>query len=417
MYTQGLDQAGKNEAGNKDQETAERLKAFQARIDAEEKIEAKDWMPEAYRRTLVRQISQHAHSEIIGMQPEGNWLTRAPSLKRKAILLAKVQDEAGHGLYLYSAAETLGVSRDQMVADLLSGKAKYSSIFNYPTLSWADIGAIGWLVDGAAIMNQIPLCRCSYGPYARAMVRVCKEESFHQRQGFEIMLTLCRGTEEQKAMAQDALNRFWWPSLMMFGPNDSNSTHSAQSMAWKIKRFSNDELRQKFVDITVRQADFLGLKVPDDKLTSTGRSSSMFLPETGHAIPSAWGNAAKLTRTAPGFAKPRGRMPINGRRRQPPEERIMSEQVWPLYEVFIRTRGGLSHRHAGSVHAADDQMALDHARDTYTRRNEGVSLWVVRSDRIVASDPAETSAFFEPAEDKIYRHPTFYDIPDGVENL
>ncbi|MGB5331714.1 MAG: 1,2-phenylacetyl-CoA epoxidase subunit PaaA [Woeseiaceae bacterium] len=274
MYTQGLDQAGKNEAGSKDQETAGQLEAFQARIDAEEKIEAKDWMPEAYRRTLVRQISQHAHSEIIGMQPEGNWLTRAPSLKRKAILLAKVQDEAGHGLYLYSAAETLGVSRDQMVADLLSGKAKYSSIFNYPTLSWADIGAIGWLVDGAAIMNQVPLCRCSYGPYARAMVRVCKEESFHQRQGFEIMLTLCRGTDEQKAMAQDALNRFWWPSLMMFGPNDSNSTHSAQSMAWKIKRFSNDELRQKFVDITVRQADFLGLTVPDDKMT--------FNEETGH---------------------------------------------------------------------------------------------------------------------------------------
>ena len=274
MYTQGLDQAGKSEPGSEDQETAEQLEAFRARIDAEEKIEAKDWMPEAYRRTLIRQISQHAHSEIIGMQPEGNWLTRAPSLKRKAILLAKVQDEAGHGLYLYSAAETLGVSRDQMVADLLSGKAKYSSIFNYPTLSWADIGAIGWLVDGAAIMNQIPLCRCSYGPYARAMVRVCKEESFHQRQGFEIMLTLCRGTDEQKAMAQDALNRFWWPSLMMFGPNDSNSTHSAQSMAWKIKRFSNDELRQKFVDITVRQADFLGLKVPDDKLTLN--------EETGH---------------------------------------------------------------------------------------------------------------------------------------
>jgi ring-1,2-phenylacetyl-CoA epoxidase subunit PaaA len=200
------------------------------------------------------------------MQPEGNWLTRAPTLKRKAILLAKVQDEAGHGLYLYSAAETLGVSRDQMVADLLSGKAKYSSIFNYPTLSWADIGAIGWLVDGAAIMNQIPLCRCSYGPYSRAMIRVCKEESFHQRKGYEIMLTLCRGSAEQKAMAQDALNRFWWPSLMMFGPNDADSLHSAQSMAWKIKRFSNDELRQKFIDVTVPQAEFLGLTVPDDKL-------------------------------------------------------------------------------------------------------------------------------------------------------
>ena len=266
MYTQGLDQAGKAATEQRVEETPEQLAAFQARIDAEEKIEAKDWMPEAYRRTLVRQISQHAHSEIIGMQPEGNWLTRAPSLKRKAILLAKVQDEAGHGLYLYSAAETLGVSRDSMVADLLSGKAKYSSIFNYPTLTWADIGAIGWLVDGAEIMNQIPLCRCSYGPYARAMVRICKEESFHQRQGFEIMLTLCGGSDEQRAMAQDALNRFWWPSLMMFGPNDANSSHSAQSMAWKIKRFSNDELRQKFVDVTVQQAEFLGLDVPDDAL-------------------------------------------------------------------------------------------------------------------------------------------------------
>ena len=272
MYTQGLDQAGTDEQVAV--ETDELLSAFQERIDAEEKIEPKDWMPEAYRRTLIRQISQHAHSEIIGMQPEGNWLTRAPSLKRKAILLAKVQDEAGHGLYLYSAAETLGISRAQMVADLLSGKAKYSSIFNYPTLTWADIGAIGWLVDGAAIMNQIPLCRCSYGPYARAMVRVCKEESFHQRQGFDIMHTLCRGSDEQKAMAQGALNRWWWPSLMMFGPNDSESKHSAQSMAWKIKRFSNDELRQKFVDATVQQADFLGLRVPDDELR--------FDEESGH---------------------------------------------------------------------------------------------------------------------------------------
>ena len=274
MYTQGLDQPGKGDSGAPGEETAAQLAAFQARIDAEEKIEAKDWMPEAYRRTLIRQISQHAHSEIIGMQPEGNWLTRAPTLKRKAILLAKVQDEAGHGLYLYSAAETLGVSRDQMVADLLSGKAKYSSIFNYPTLTWADVGAIGWLVDGAAIMNQIPLCRCSYGPYSRAMIRVCKEESFHQRQGYEIMLTLCRGTDEQKAMAQDALNRFWWPSLMMFGPNDATSEHSAQSMKWKIKRFSNDELRQKFIDVTVPQAEFLGLTIPDEKLR--------FNEETGH---------------------------------------------------------------------------------------------------------------------------------------
>ncbi|MCH7982294.1 MAG: 1,2-phenylacetyl-CoA epoxidase subunit A [Proteobacteria bacterium] len=274
MYTQGLDQKEQSTQQSAELEDAAQLEAFMQRVDEEEKIEAKDWMPEGYRRTLVRQISQHAHSEIIGMQPEGNWLTRAPSLKRKAILLAKVQDEAGHGLYLYGAAETLGVSRDQMVANLLSGKAKYSSIFNYPTLTWADIGTVGWLVDGAAIMNQIPLCRCSYGPYARAMVRVCKEESFHQRQGFEIMLVLSRGTDAQKAMAQDALNRWWWPALMMFGPSDKDSKHSAQSMAWKIKRFSNDELRQKFIDATVPQAEFLGLRVPDDDLK--------FNEDTGH---------------------------------------------------------------------------------------------------------------------------------------
>jgi ring-1,2-phenylacetyl-CoA epoxidase subunit PaaA len=239
---------------------------FDAKVAAETKVEPNDWMPEAYRKTLVRQISQHAHSEIIGMQPEGNWLTRAPSLKRKTVLLAKVQDEAGHGLYLYSAAETLGTSREEMVDQLLEGRAKYSSIFNYPTLTWADIGAIGWLVDGAAIMNQVPLCRCSYGPYARAMTRICKEESFHQRQGFDILVTLCRGTDAQKAMAQDALDRWWWPSLMMFGPNDDASPNSAQSMAWRIKRFSNDELRQRFVDATVPQAQFLGLTVPDPEL-------------------------------------------------------------------------------------------------------------------------------------------------------
>ena len=239
---------------------------FESYVASDKKIEPKDWMPDAYRKTLIRQISQHAHSEIVGMLPEGNWITRAPSLKRKAILLAKVQDEAGHGLYLYSAAETLGVSRDQMLDDLHSGKAKYSSIFNYPTLTWADIGAIGWLVDGAAIMNQVPLCKCSYGPYARAMVRVCKEESFHQRQGFQIMLTMAEGTPEQKAMAQDAFNRWWWPSLMMFGPSDADSPHSGQSMKWNIKRFSNDELRQRFVDMTVPQAELLGLTVPDQDL-------------------------------------------------------------------------------------------------------------------------------------------------------
>ena len=239
---------------------------FAARIAADERIEPKDWMPEDYRRNLIRQISQHAHSEVIGMQPEGAWITRAPSLKRKTILLAKVQDEGGHGLYLYSAAETLGTSREEMVAALQSGRAKYASIFNYPCLSWADVGAIGWLVDGAAIVNQISLQQTSYGPYARAMVRICKEESFHQRQGYDIMLSLCRGTSEQKAMAQDALDRWWWPSLMMFGPHDGDSAHSSRSMAWKIKRQSNDELRQKFVDQTVPQAEFLGIRIPDPQL-------------------------------------------------------------------------------------------------------------------------------------------------------
>jgi ring-1,2-phenylacetyl-CoA epoxidase subunit PaaA len=248
------------------------LERFEAYVAAEGKVESDTWMPDAYRNTLVRQISQHAHSEIIGMQPEGNWLTRAPSLQRKAILLAKVQDEAGHGLYLYAAAETLGASRDDMVDALLAGTAKYSSIFNYPTPTWADIGAIGWLVDGAAIMNQVPLCRCSYGPYARAMKRICKEESFHQRQGFDILLTLCRGTDAQRAMAQDALDRWWWPSLMMFGPHDADSPHSATSMRWRIKRFSNDELRQRFVDVTAPQASYLGLRIPDDDLAYDERT-------------------------------------------------------------------------------------------------------------------------------------------------
>jgi ring-1,2-phenylacetyl-CoA epoxidase subunit PaaA len=239
---------------------------FQSFVDTENKVEAKDWMPDGYRKTLVRQIAQHAHSEIVGMLPEGNWITRAPSLRRKAILIAKVQDEAGHGLYLYSAAETLGVDRDKLIDELNTGKAKYSSIFNYPTLSWADIGAIGWLVDGAAIVNQVSLQRTSYGPYSRAMIRICKEESFHQRQGYEIMIALAKGTPAQKKMAQDALNRWWWPSLMMFGPSDKESAHSAQNMAWKIKRHSNDELRQKFVDMSVPQTEFLGLTLPDPHL-------------------------------------------------------------------------------------------------------------------------------------------------------
>jgi ring-1,2-phenylacetyl-CoA epoxidase subunit PaaA len=262
MYTTELQKSAKIAST----EDPEKLAAFEARVAADEFIEPKDWMPEAYRRTLTRQISQHAHSEIVGMLPEGNWISRAPSLRRKAILLAKVQDEAGHGLYLYSAAETLGTSREAMIEALHSGKAKYSTIFNYPTLTWADIGAIGWLVDGAAIMNQVPLQRTSYGPYARAMVRVCKEESFHQRQGYEIMMHLAAGTADQKRMAQDALNRWWWPSLMMFGPPDADSPNTAQSMRWRIKRDTNDELRQKFVDITVPQADALALKVPDAAL-------------------------------------------------------------------------------------------------------------------------------------------------------
>ncbi len=239
---------------------------FDQKLENEIRIEPRDWMPEKYRQTLIRQVSQHAHSEIVGMLPEGNWISRAPSLKRKQILIAKVQDEAGHGLYLYSAAETLGISRDEMIDQLHSGKAKYSSIFNYPATTWADMGAIGWLVDGAAIMNQVPLTRASYGPYSRAMIRVCKEESFHQRQGFEILLMLCQGSPEQKAMAQDAFNRWWWPSLMMFGPHDSDSPHTEQSMQWKIKRFSNDELRQRFVDMIAEQSNVLGLTVPDPDL-------------------------------------------------------------------------------------------------------------------------------------------------------
>lgn len=242
------------------------LERFEEKLANEIKIEPRDWMPEDYRKTLIRQISQHAHSEIIGMLPEGNWITRAPSLRRKVALMAKVQDEAGHGLYLYSAMETLGETRDDSMQDLINGKAKYSSIFNYPTLTWADMGAIGWLVDGAAIQNQVPLCRTSFGPYSRAMIRVCKEESFHQRQGYEIMMTLANGTKEQKEMAQEALNRWWWPSLMMFGPTDENSKHTAQSMAWKIKRHTNDELRQEFINKTIPQAEFLGLTVPDPDL-------------------------------------------------------------------------------------------------------------------------------------------------------
>jgi len=275
MYTQSMDTMGKDgdaspssaQPALRSAEDLQRQERFDARIDAGDFIEAKDWMPDDYRKTLLRQISQHAHSEIVGMLPEGNWVTRAPTLKRKAILLAKIQDEGGHGLYLYAAAETLGSSRDQLLDALHTGKAKYSSIFNYPTLTWADIGTIGWLVDGAAIMNQVPICRCSYAPYARAMIRVCREESFHQRQGYDSLLVMMQnGTAEQKAMVQDAVNRWWWPCLMMFGPPDAESTHSAQSMRWGIKRISNDDLRQKFIDATVQQAQVLGITLPDPDL-------------------------------------------------------------------------------------------------------------------------------------------------------
>ena len=315
MYTQALNTS---DAEERNIEDAARAAQFQARIDAEERIEPNDWMPAAYRKTLTRQISQHAHSEIVGMLPEGNWITRAPSLRRKAALLAKVQDECGHGLYLYAAAETLGSSREELVDQMLAGKAKYSSIFNYPTLTWADIGVIGWLVDGAAIMNQIPLCRCSYGPYARAMIRVCKEESFHQRQGYEIMVTLSRGSDEQKAMAQDALNRWWWPVLMMFGPPDQVRQHSDTSTRWKIKRFSNDELRQKFVDATVPQAQYLGLTIPDPGMKqnektghweyrrSTGANSSRCSPATAPATATGWRRGARRTTKAHGCARPPG---------------------------------------------------------------------------------------------------------------
>ena len=390
-------------------------------------------MPDAYRATMIRQIAQHAHSEIIGMQPEGNWITRAPSLRRKAILIAKVQDEAGHGMYLYSAAETLGADRADLTGKLLSGRQKYSSIFNYPTLTYADVGVIGWLVDGAAICNQVPLCRSSYGPYARAMVRICKEESFHQRQGYELLLTMMRGSAAQRAMVQDATNRFWWPSLMMFGPPDDQSPNTAQSMAWGIKRHTNDELRQRFVDMTVPQAEKLGVSLPDPELRWNA--------ERGHydfgsvdwdefmAVVKGNGpcNAQRIARrqaahdegawvreaAAAHAAKRQGRAPEGGGLMDEPQVR----SGWPLYEVFLRGKRGLNHVHVGSLHAADPQMALRHARDLYTRRNEGVSIWVVAARDITASSPDEKDPFFAPSGDKVYRHPTFYQIPDDVPHM
>lgn len=405
--------------------------AFQARIDAGERIEPKDWMPDGYRKTLIRQISQHAHSEIVGQLPEGNWITRAPTLERKAILLAKVQDEAGHGLYLYCAAETLGVSRDEVTEMLLDGRMKYSSIFNYPTLTWADMGVVGWLVDGAAIMNQVPLQRTSYGPYARAMVRICKEESFHQRQGYDIMMKMAQGSAAQKRMAQDALNRYWYPSLMMFGPSDKESVHSTQSMKWRIKINSNDELRQKFVDQTVPQAEYLGLTVPDENLRLN--------EETGHyefsepdwneffevlngngpcnaerlaARNKAWDDGAWVREGMMEHARKKNRGHKSGRRMS--DESPTARNEWPLWEIFIRGQHGMSHRHVGSLHAANNEMAIKNARDVYTRRNEGVSIWVVEASKIAASSPSDKGPMYEPAQSKVYRHPTFFDIPDDV---
>ena len=410
-------------------------RAFQDRIDRGERIEPRDWMPDGYRKTLIRQMGQHAHSEIVGQLPEGNWITRAPTLERKAILLAKVQDEAGHGLYLYSAAETLGVSRDELFDRLHSGAMKYSSIFNYPTLTWADMGAVGWLVDGAAIMNQVPLQRTSYGPYARAMVRICKEESFHQRQGYAIMMKMAQGTPEQKEMAQDALNRFWGPALMMFGPSDKDSVHSAQSMAWRIKMNTNDELRQKFVDETVPQAEYLGLTVPDktcvwnaerghydfaepdwEEFFEVLKGNGPCNAETGGAA-NRVGSRRVVPRRAQRLRREIGRPPRGRRRRGRVRGATMTRKEWPLWEVFIGGQHGLNHRHVGSLHAPDAEMAINNARDVYTRRKEGVSIWVVRSVDIAASSPSEKGPLFDPAESKVYRHPTFYDIPDEVGHM
>ena len=391
-------------------------------------------MPEKYRKTLVRQIAQHAHSEIIGMQPEGNWITRAPSLRRKAILLAKVQDEAGHGLYLYSACETLGVSRRELTEMLIEGRQKYSSIFNYPTLSYADVGTIGWLVDGAAICNQVPLCRTSYGPYGRSMIRICKEESFHQRQGFELLATMMRGTDEQRAMVQESVDRFWWPALMMFGPPDADSPNTEQSMAWGIKRDTNDDLRQKFVDMTVPQAEALGVTLPDPDLRwNEERGHHDFgQPDWEEFARVVKGdgpcNAQRIAHRRNAHedgawvreaARRRDRWSRSERSEvaRPHDQEAMIQDEWPLYEIFVRGKRGLNHVHVGSLHAADDEMALRHARDVYTRRNEGVSIWAVRSDAIAASTPDEKDPLFAPAGDKVYRHPTFYDIPDDVPHM
>jgi ring-1,2-phenylacetyl-CoA epoxidase subunit PaaA len=414
---------------------------FEGVIASERKIEPRDWMPEEYRRTLVRQIAQHAHSEVMGMQLEAPWITRAPSLRRKAILLAKVQDEGGHGLYLYSVAESLGAQRGDLQDALQNGRQGYLSFINYPTLTWADAGAVGWLTDGAAIVNQVPLCRASYGPYARAMVRVCKEESFHHRQGFDTLWSMTHGSAAQRAMAQDAVNRWWYPALAMFGPPHDSSTHSEQSMAWRIKRFTNDELRQRFVDICAPQAAALGVTLPDPEL--------LWNPERGHYDftppdfaelrevikgngpcnrqraahhrrahqEGAWVRGAALAHAAKRRAAGHGRAGPSSERAEPPETGPVAEREWPLWEVFARPERGLSHVHVGSLHAPDEQLALRNARDLYTRRGEGVSLWVIPAREIAAASPDEKDPFFGTTADKAYRHPSFFELPEGVDHL
>ena len=473
--------------------------AFEALIAADAKIEPRDWMPEPYRRNLIRQIAQHAHSEIMGMQPEAHWITRAPSLQRKAVLIAKVQDEAGHGLYLYATAETLGVSRESLLDALHAGRQKYLSFINYPVLTWADVGALAWLTDGAAVVNQVSLCRTSYAPYARALVRICREESFHHRQGFDLLYALSRGTPAQRRMLQAAVDRWWYPALAMFGPPDHLSVHSERSLAWRIKRAGNDELRQRFVDMCVPQAEALGVTLPDPALRwNPERGCHDFTPPdydelkrvvagdgpcnrerlahwrrvheegawvreaaaahaakqaarrtpqadarangafTGHPAGSSDGHPAN---TAPGnvgkradqtdgggaatgeWADDRGvTVTSEGHAAETAVERTSENGGegaggWPLWEVFVRARRGVNHVHAGSLHAADAEMALRNARDLYTRRGEGVSVWVVRSDGVAASSPDEKDVLFDPGNDKPYRHPSFFEVPEGVGNL
>jgi ring-1,2-phenylacetyl-CoA epoxidase subunit PaaA len=435
MYTQSFsvpDNAGqKNVAAVPSTENAEEMAAFEARIDADGRIEPQDWMPDAYRKTLVRQISQHAHSEIVGMLPEGNWISRAPSLKRKAILIAKVQDEGGHGLYLYSAAETLGTSRDQMLEGLHSGKAKYSSIFNYPTLNWADVGVIGWLVDGAAIMNQIPLCRCSYGPYARAMVRVCKEESFHQRQGYEALLVMMKGTAAQRAMVQDAVNRYWWKCLAMFGPPDADSPqqragHALGHQAHQQRRPAPEVRRRHRAPGQGARRDPARPRPQVER----GAQPLRLRPDRLGRVLEHRRRQRPLQQGTPGHpGQGTQRWPVGARRRPglcPQAKRTRTEggsmntpalKEWPLWEVFVRSKQGLEHKHCGSLHAADAAQALHMARDVYTRRQEGVSIWVVPSVAITASNPDDKGELFDPAADKIYRHPTFYEIPEEVGHM